>query len=398
MTASNRIEGVFRLSSPMHVASPDKSASPEGAKNYNTTVQQRVVTRSGVQKVPYFPGNDLRGRLRRKAAKIVMDQLVTVGKISDGLYAGLTCGASSTQPENTLTVEEALRARDNVYMGLFGGGKRLLRSRYRVNDLVPVLASTIEASIVPSKFGNVDGEFLPQGRADADGDRALEGFNLVGDRQSYRVDDILDVRRPDELGRYIDDAVNVLAIYQTNALTAAQERKDDKAAVKSGDLSDRDVSTKKTLGNIFQVQAVHAGTPLYFLLDFHDDVSDAHVGLMLMALRDLIAEQALGGWVRIGFGRFVAKLTLTREGETLKIFNTDTVSDAPVFSDEVAKLINAAQLALAGLTVDQMNIFFAPRKGEDEDGDGPKKGRGRKVSAKDAAVAVATADDAQGQA
>lgn len=363
MTINNRIEGLFHLTRPLHCASPDDSLKSPDKDNETPTMQMRVVTAQGLQPIPYFPGNDLRGRLRRKAATLVLDHLTTGDrKIKMELYAGLNCGAISASPESGLTVEEALRARDNVYMGLFGGGTRLLSSRYRVADLVPVIAETIELGMVPGRYAESDAglrNFLPVQHTDG-GPRAVGGWQLIQKTQIFRVDDVLRVLRPDELARYLDGTDEVVA-YQAAVAEGSAQRKAEKAKAKAGEMKKTDVSTSKSVGNIAVFQSILAGTPMYFLLDFLDDATDAHVGLMLLALQELVREQALGGWTRAGLGKFKADLTLVRHGESMPIFAPDANEANAALSPALDQFVGQAREALAQITVDEMMAFFIPR-------------------------------------
>ena len=378
MSQQNRIEGLIRLTSALHCASPDTSlATPD--KNETPTHQQRVVTNTGIQKIPYFPGNDIRGRLRRKAATLVLDQLVAKDQISVDLYAGLNAGAISAQPDTAeLSVEEALRARDNVYMGLFGGGARLLRSRYRANDLIPVLADTIALGMVPAIYGETsDANWLPQGYSGP-----ARGFELVETFQALRVDDVMRVMRPDDMLRYIADTSKVVADRQALVIEQRTQRKADKAAVKAGDMKSGEIAGKRAIENMMSFQAIRAGTPLYFLVDVADDANDAHIGLMLLSLQALVREQALGGWVRAGLGRFNADLKLIRNGLSLEIFKAGTNGAQAELSTEVEPYVSAAQAALAKLSADEMMDFFMPRvKAENAAKAGAKAGKAAAVVA-----------------
>lgn len=364
MTINNRIEGLIQLTRPLHCASPDKALVRGDNDNETPTMQMRIVTpQNGLQTIPYFPGNDLRGRLRRKAAALVLDHITVAGKVKLELYAGLNCGAISASPDSAeLTVEEALRARDNVYMGLFGGGARLLRSRFRTSDLVPVIADTVDLGMVPRSYTEVEGggrQFLPASNTN-DGLKALMGWQLIQSTQVLRVDDALRVLRPDEIEQYIDDK-EAVARYQSAILGASATRKDEKTRAKAGEIKKTEVSKKVGVGNIAVFQSIAAGTPMYFQLDFADDVSDAHVGLMLLAIRELVREQALGGWTRAGLGQFNAHLHLVRNGERVSVFADGQNGADARLAVGTEHFVSEARKALAGLTAAEMMAFFAPR-------------------------------------
>jgi hypothetical protein len=348
----------------LHCATVDASSDASGNENITRTHKQTVITPRGSQRMPYFPANDLRGRLRRKAASLVLDHITATAKVKVDLYAALMAGAITASPESDLTIEEALRARDNVYMGLFGGGTRLLRSRYCTNDLMPIVQDTIDAGVVPAHFGE---NGTPQGYVGEGVTGPLTGYHLIESRTSFRIDDVARVINPDEIEKYVADAVASVAEKQSDILSGRAERKADKASAKAGDMKADAVATKKDLGNMFALEGIARGTPLHCLIDLQNDVSDAHVGLLLLSLTALVREQALGGWIRAGFGRYSADLTLTRNGQTYKIFaDGQNAADATLTPEVDAAFCKPAREAIATLTVESMMEFFTPRVEEKE--------------------------------
>ena len=356
MTITNKIEGILRLLSPMHCATVGDSG---GEKNVTLTQKQSLITKTGKRTFPIFPGNDLRGRLRRKAAALVLDHIVITGKVKVDLYAGLMAGAITASPESDLTGEEALRARDKVYMGLFGGGTRLLRSRFSTNDLVPVLTDTIDAGIVPSHFGD---DWVPTGFTSNGVVANLQGFGITDKRTSFRLDDVGRVNSVNDMEQYIENVLVSVGQKQGETLSGRKERKDSKAAAKAGEIKATEVAGKKDLSNMFTVESIMRGTPMYCLIDLQNDASDAHVGLLLLALQALVREQALGGWIRTGFGRYSANLLLTRNGQRYQIFaDGQDSADATLTAEVHAAFCVPAMVAIGTLTAESMMEFFTPR-------------------------------------
>lgn len=356
MTMTNKIEGVLRLLSPMHCAAVGDSG---GEKNVTLTQKQSLITTNGKRTFPIFPGNDLRGRLRRKAAALVLDHITVSGKVTVDLYAGLCAGAITASPESDVTVEEVLRAQDNVYMGLFGGGTRLLRSRFSTNDLVPVLTDTIEARIVPKHFSEA---WVPTGFVGDEVVGPLAGFGITDKRTSFRLDDVARVTNVNEMAQYIENVLVSVGQKQGETLSGRKERKNSKAAAKAGDIKSADVAGKKDLSNMFSVETIMRGTPMYCLIDLQNDASDAHVGLLLLSLQALVREQALGGWIRTGFGRYSADLTLTRNDQRYQIFvDGQDSADATLTAEIHALFCVPAIAAMCTLTAESMMEFFTPR-------------------------------------
>ncbi len=355
MTQNTKIEGVLTLVSPMHVASVD---GQKGA-----TMTQSIIADSFRTDVPYFPANDMRGRLRRKGAAIVMDAFAAKGnKIPVELYAGLTAGAASGKPSGDMTVEEAGRAGRNVYMGLFGGGLRLHRSRYAPADLLPIINSTVQAGLVPAHFGTSEAaeSNLPRHSVKEKGAEEaklvnVEGWNLLDWRHIVRVDDVMRVMREDEMKKHIAECESSVALYQQNILGNRKQRGDEKAAGITND----DVRTKKVdLDNIVNIQSIIPGTEMFVHIDLSDTVTKAQIGMAIVALRDLLNEQGLGGWVRTGFGRTKARdFQITIEGESVPLFKIDENGTVGL-TESVMDYVGAMREEVSRLTVPEMLAFF----------------------------------------
>lgn len=347
MSTKNFIEGVIRLTSPMHCAMPGDKLN-----DAVQTMKIRLITGADrSDTLPYFPGNDLRGRLRRKAAAIVMPALVNGKKLPLELYAGLTCGAADASPENELSVEEALRSAKHVYMGLFGGGKRMLRSRFSVQDLVPITQTTLVTSLVPRHFEHPD--------AERDEQVVDSAFKLIDHRHMIRVDDVMRVSRPEEVEAMIDEAATAVPAYQAYHLGTAATRK----AEKKDGVSDETRTKKSDVANMMKVEVIAPGTPMYFRVDFHDTVSDAQVGLLVQSMQALFAEQALGGWTRIGFGKYsIVNMHLSRNGLKQAVFKDG--DDSFALHESMSTYTTAAQEQVAALSRDEMLSYFIPSKPE----------------------------------
>lgn len=356
MTARNVIFGTITLTTPLHCAAPNETDGT-GAKNHTRTMTQPIIANGARDFIPYFPGSDIRGRLRRKAAAHVMDALLSHGeKTPRGLYNGLCSGSMDNAPEQDLSVEEALRARKHIYMGLFGGGKRILRSRFSPSDLVPILQSTIDAKLVPSHYADQsEVKFVPTKMAE-NGPVPLRGFELIHRRQQVKIDDTFRVLRPEEIERYVDDAANAVAAYQESITRNKSDRKSAKE-------SNAEKVAKLDTANIFTLDAVAAGTVMYVRVDMMDILTDAQRGLLFLSLRDLVNEQALGGFVRAGFGRFAPQLTSVINGEHFPLF-AEQADGSYALSAEAAKYALAATDELKLLSVAELMEFYESRGGK----------------------------------
>lgn len=343
-----RIEGIFRLSHPLHCAAGSEKVA---GQNVTRTMTMPVVSSQGVDDVPYFPGNDLRGRLRRFAAKLLLDHLTANGsKVSRELYSGLMSGSESASPDTApLSVEEATRGRQHVYMGIFGGGARILRSGYRVSDLLPVIATTIDCGAVPKHFGETtDSSWMPMDRKG----QPLRGWQLKHQYNIIRVDDVFRVMDAGAIEKYLVDPATTVGAYQAAISANRTARKEDETG-----------ETKKSdVGNMVTFEAIAAGTPMYFRLDLYNHLGDAQLGLIVEALRGLLNQQALGGWVRAGLGQFVADLRLVRDGESESLYSLQ--DGQYVVTGQAVQAVEAMRLAMPSVTVAELESFYLPRKSE----------------------------------
>lgn len=391
MTINTKIQGILKLTSPLHCATTDTWGIDENgyavqkktSKNLIGTMQQKIL--AGDQNrytIPYFPANDLRGRLRRKAAAIVLDALMaTHGKqVPVALYAGLTMGSATTSPENELTVEEASRAAGHLYMGVFGGGTRLLKSRFSVQDAVPIIQSTVEIGMVPAGMGDAAFSKLPTDfEWDAEGGAKTvtplrDGRKLLDVRHTVRVDDVMRVLRTEEMEKFIEDCASSVTAWQQKNMDNSEARK---AAKESGDGED---VKKSSLANIVSVQTIIPGTPLYFRLDMADSLSQAQIGLLAASLVALLNEQALGGWVRAGFGKFDAKdFAITLGGGSLPLIKGE--AGKYELADDMAPYLDAMREELAQLTVESLLEFFTNRKPTKEEKKAKKAGEKQQAEA-----------------
>lgn len=346
-------KGTFNLTRPLHCSAG--SDNKDGGKNIIRTMKQPVFTQKGMDMVPYYPGNGLRGRLRDIAAYIAIDHITAHGQIERALYSGMTSGSEGGQPDTApLTVEELLRSRTNPFMGLFGGGARMLRSTYTVEDLVPVISSTIAAGMVPAEYGDAsDVTFTPQAFPGAE--HPVRGKDLIHVYHTVRIDDVLRMTNPDALMRSVRNPVEEVDAYQQKVADNQKDRKHDKMA----DEGEKTGAKKIDAANMISYEAIAAGVPMFFRLTMSDSLSNAQIGLMALAVCDLVNKQNLGGIIRCGLGRYAANLTMTREGNVTPLLRLD--GEQYVVTGEAEGYLDAMREQLATLTGNDMLQFYLPR-------------------------------------
>lgn len=338
MSILNNVYGLIKLTAPLHCSAGSDS-------NVTRITKQTVVIDGGRVSVPYFPSNDLRGRLRRKAAKRVIDQLVNEEKLKPELVSGLLCGAVSANPESNLTVEEVIRARQNVYMGLFGGGTRMMRSAMKTHDMLPICKQTIQAGMINRNLLEVD----KKEPSVFDLQTSQTGAGRENNNHThYRRDDIYLVNDLSLLAKAFDDVSGIVGEHQSSVAAQRLGRKND------GD-------SKTDLSNIMEWEAINAGTEMTISLDFEDYVSDAQIGLALLSLVDLFNENALGGMTRLGWGAYqVTQLRGVFGGTQVNtnLIEIDPTTGIYQLAAPVQHYADAANEEIARLSIADMWAFF----------------------------------------
>lgn len=298
----NSINVILTLASPLYVAYPD---NVDKTANVSRTTKAPLHSRGRMSQVPIYPANGFRGGLRRKAADLLAAHFkANEGPITGDFYLGLTCGASDASPDKTpLSIEEIIRARSNVYMGVFGGGSRIHESMYRVSDMVPVLNLTVEAGWVPQSYADLVSAKPKNDTTDAPS--FLGPWEITGERTSIRVDDLFRVTNPSAIMANVKDALKTVADHQAGVQANRDGRKNDTDEKKSD------------VANMMGLETIAAGVPFHFCLDLDKDISEAQLGLLLMGLADLFRENAFGGWTRCGFGKVrVQGIDVAYNGDT----------------------------------------------------------------------------------
>ncbi len=270
------LHGVLTLTSPLHTSAGNKGLrlqrdgkvtykDNEGIQVVSTVTTPLTVRGRFHGDLPIFPSSGLIGRLRRMAAIRVRAALASDSKpITQPQYYALMNGhPTSSQMGMSYTKADYDRVATDLFFGMFGGGSLRHAARYIQRDLVPVTHLTIEAGLVPQKFADL---------APVGGSRDIEPWQLFDYRLVRKVDDVIRGR---------DTADNVL-------LQGDEERREAAVAY----------------------QTIPVGTSLYWRTQWDEWVgrktTPEQNGLLLMALRDLLDAQGLGGKSHQGWGGFTA--------------------------------------------------------------------------------------------
>lgn len=328
-----------------------------------------------LSQIPFVPSNSIRGRIRRHTLSILTEALMAKGEtITRDAYQMLSNGGMLGGADaGALTVGEVIRGRRHVFVGLWGGGPRMLASAVTTCDLVPVCAETIGAGKVPESLKG----FAPTRTSYVDSQPTTQkarGRDLVTTRIFRRNDDMIQlnaeaVRRLSTLG---PDAEQQIAAYQTEQLGFREDRRAAKSTLGDKDArtlsaEDQESLKKRDLTNFLEMEIVVPGVvwPIDLLLASH--VTPAQIALFARGVERFANEQKLGGNSRLGFGQYRAHLDVIVSGEcvgTLRLVES-TKQHRLEFVDPTYD--EALREALAAVSGADINLFAQPARIPSED-------------------------------
>lgn len=382
-----QILGTLTLRSAAHQTSPDDSKGGNSAQ-----IKTAVITKEGRLEsgLPFITANSVRGQLRRFAAKRVLNAVLDNGQhvSRDTLLCVLRGATSRTGIGQALTLDQLVKAREHVYAGLFGGGASMLPSDLRFNkDLLPLLRAT--EHLMPAAFAsecNVTFNFTDKegkyGEKGAVVSRTVEPWMLTKQRILTGRDDLA-------AGRGLQYLANPAAVFLAHVAEVAKtnrEKNESKAAIQDAkDAGEKFAGEQKKssdLRGFNTFEMLIPGTKLAF--DARSEaVTDAQIGMVLLALLDFCRADRLGGQVARGCGSFIPYLSLRVDGKV--VLPTMFLGEAPNYQlvPEAAPYVAAAEKAIKATTAADLDAIYPVVAGEPK----PRKERAPKAKKDEAAHA-----------
>lgn len=324
------IEGEMITVTQLHVASGEGNlrydfatgrriyGSSGGVPLAGTQHASLVLDEGGSFSAPCVNASTLRGGIRRAGARVAGRVLAAKGEKVDGkTFIRMMCGTSSGRPSKEAThVDEMDEIFNNPFVGLFGGGERMHRSRFVCGTAWPILEPFIGNGTVPV-------EFKPMASA-----RAMTTVAV-----QRRVHDLL--RNTARTIRDFKDVVEDIKKLAEEAIVEAAERTARKKKGESASDSDSMVDSINAL------EMVNPGCRFY--VRFIADGDERHAGMLLKALENFANMDIIGGWGRNDFGRvrFDLRLISDDNNKPREVFLPDGMKLHP----DVAELVNAFEEA-----------------------------------------------------
>lgn len=356
MKKSVSIHAILTTLSPLHITSPESFRYEiDDASGYGRVKNGSVggIACSGIQRrrfaplagpgleygLPVIAANNIAGHMRRKASQILLDVLREKGqRINLQTYSAVTCGAVTGKPDGRdLTFAEYKESASHPFVGLFGGGPRLLPRRMQVLDALPVMEELRSGGFAvrhptPGGVGHV-----------------TDGSQLTSAAAFRRCDDVSDLLDADRMAATVEDFEEKFRARQ--ALIFEDQKKKD--ADEKGSRN----STKAWSAFEF----VRPGVDFDFTINLKG-VTPAQIGLFLLAL-EAFANESLGGQSRNGLGRICLKDVVISE-----VLDSNTTLSDPVFNEnklirshpDVAGYLQAWMDAAKDLTAEGLDAMLKP--------------------------------------
>jgi CRISPR type IV-associated protein Csf2 len=265
--------------------------------------------------VPLMPANTLRHVLREALLAPIMEHFRGRYTLSTGSYAAAHAGNASGNPDGvSATYDEIVAVRQHPFLGLFGGGPRMVEGRLRVDAAWPITPVTLPY------LGDLE-------------EHAVRG-HLTSVQFIRRVDPVVDIS--DEDLPLIENATTAVTRWHSQFVSGA---------------ADEDT---RGLRSFSAHEVVIPGVNWLWRIAAHRPTA-AQKGLLLLALSTFNQTQ-IGGMGRLGYGRMRLK-SLTVDGREL------WDGQGLVDDDDAMSWLQAWADALGSLTSDAFESFAASRRG-----------------------------------
>lgn len=284
--------------------------------------------------VPVVPGNTMRNLLRRTMLKHVLEPVLKGrAQFSINAYAAAYAGNATGNPDGVpSSFDEIVTMRNHPFIGLFGGGPRMLQGRLMVDHLWPLHTNA----------QRVIGEGLE--------DRLISG-KITDVVWTRRVDPVTTMTDEDDASVIKDGVAEankwiVDAFEQSKA--AASKRKKGAEADASAD----DAKGGRGLRAFNAHEVVVPGVEWFWRMSV-DNPTDAQVGLILTALSNMSRERIAGGHAK-NYGSFTIS-DVTLDGESVWAVDGLNLDNCETYMDALTDTLDS-------LGVDEFERFAASAK------------------------------------
>jgi CRISPR type IV-associated protein Csf2 len=345
---------------PLHIASPEKARvdtdtmeviyTSKGAPM--TPIQKLAVygPDNKMHEVPVIAANNIMGHLRDHISSKVIDVLIAKGqKVAMATYSAMTCGAATGKPDgDDVTFDEYRAARRHPFVGLLGGGPRMMRRYVWAHNAVPFMDAT-RIMFERMRHPNLD--------EDAHCIKAIDRRKLVYRWLNNRNDDVQELKSLSQMQEGIESFEEKIIARQALILKDKKDKDKERSGDSDGETKPNDRNTTRSF-SVFEFVIPGVVFPIVFELD----VTKAQLGLFLVGLDSFTKSDRLGGHVRNGLGQFsFSDVVIQNDDGDVVAQNVFHQSRLQQDHEFVAEHLLAWSQAAAEITGAELDLLYAPK-------------------------------------
>jgi CRISPR type IV-associated protein Csf2 len=292
-------------------------------------------------RIAAFPANTIRNALRRAAATKILTPLGEQGTpvtLNTALCA--IVGGATGRPETTISFSEIIEGLRHPFLGMIGGGPRLIPSGYKGGTAWPITPITLERGIVPDIFSEY-----------ATPEKQLTFVS------AFAKTDPTKGRFDAKLLQVVENAEEAIIAYNEAGAENSRKRAEQR---NSEEKIDEKVK-KETLASFNFIEAVSPGVTFHVEHNVSDNerlAGKAGVGLYLYALQGFAREGRIGGLARHRYGTFNLKAFLQTETGLEPIFVDGTSYDFNSGNALATEAVAAFDVAAPSITKENLEKIF----------------------------------------
>lgn len=342
------IQVIIRNTSPIFSAAPGASSisldgvfKPAGEGFPLTRARTMTVLAAQVDgalkpvELPVVPGNTMRNLLRRTMLKEVIEPTLRgTTKLGIGAYAAAYAGNASGNPDGKpSTLDEIVEMRAHPFIGLFGGGPRMLEGRLMIDTMYPIHSNATR--VIGEGF---ESQIFNGKLTDFIWTRRVDPITRLRDEEDASIIEGGAAAANDWIG----------GLMASTKAKAAQRKKKDEEVTEVSEVKD---PRGLTAFNAHEV--VIPGVNWLWRIKA-DAPNDAQIGLILDALSKMPKYQIAGGHAK-GYGEFIIE-SITLDGQKVWF-------DGHLDGEKVSEYLDALAEAMDSMSGEAFERFAASSKG-----------------------------------
>lgn len=301
----------------------------------------------GVRQIPAVNGNNWSGRTRRCTADVFLEALRDKGELVNiNTYSAIKTGAATGSPDGSpITYDEYVRATNHPFLGLFGGGPRMIKRKARTFPLIALcdesrallMRNRVPYDMLYDGWEQILIAYMPSNPA--------RNLTMIW---TYRRND--DLRDLVGISTAADTIENFEAAFAERQAAVIEDFRRGREKGEGG---------KTTVFTFQAMEFILPGVAFPFIAVL-DDVTDAQAGLWFRGLERFCQNETIGGWSRNGFGVFSfenGRVSVLDNGELVEThaYSPSNAADPSAEDSYRTRTVSAWLDAAETITAEEIN-------------------------------------------